>query len=178
MNEKLMACLTNPIKCKLFSDIEAGERTTAKKLAEANQNIPQATLYRYLKKMVEDGILEVVEERQVRNVREKVYGAAVDVEAQVQQVIANNSGEGYLSLFRQFCSGLQNEFQAYAVQDDIDILHDGSGFRLMPFYATAAEQKELSHKVWELIKSYQEQEPAPGRKLRHVAIVYTPPAKL
>jgi len=177
MHEKLMECLTNPIKCKLFTDIEAGQ-TTAKKLAETNKNIPQATLYRYLKKMVEDGILEVVEERQVRNVREKVYGVAIDVEAEIEEMIANNSGAGYLSLFQQFCSGLQTEFQAYAARKDIDILQDGSGFRLMPFYATVEEQKDLARKIWELIKPYQEQEPTPDRQMRNVAIVFTPPTEV
>jgi len=177
MHEKLMECLTNPIKCKLFTDIEAG-RTTAKKLAECNDHIPQATLYRYLKQMLVDGLLEVVEERQVRNVREKVYGVAVDVEAEVQKLIADNSGAGYLSLFQQFCSGLVQEFQAYAEQDDIDILQDGSGFRVMPFYATAAEQEELALKIWELLKPYHEQGAAPGRQMRNVAVVFTPPAEV
>jgi len=177
MHEKLMECLTSPVKCKLFLDIEAGQ-TTAKELAACNENIPQATLYRYLKKMVADGILEVLEERQVRNVREKVYGVAVDVEAEIQKMIADNSGEGYLSLFRQFCSGLTQEFQAYAARADIDILQDGSGFRMMPFYATATEQKELARKIWELILPYQEQEAASGRQMRHVAVVFTPPAEV
>jgi len=177
MHDKLMECLTNPIKCKLFSDIEAGQ-TTAKELAECNDHIPQATLYRYLKKMVADGILEVVEERQVRNVREKIYGTAVDVEAEVGKMIADNSGAGYLSLFQKFCSGLTQEFQTYAAREGIDIRGDGSGFRVMPFYATALEQKELAFKIWELIYPYHAQGAAPGRQMRNVAVVFTPPTEV
>jgi len=177
MHDKLMECLTNPIKCKLFTDIEAG-RTTAKELAERNDHIPQATLYRYLKRMVQDGILEVVEERQVRNVREKVYGLAVDVEAEVQKMVADNSGAGYLSLFRQFCSGLAQEFQAYAAREDIDIPNDGSGFRVLSFYATTEELRDLSRKMWELVRPYHEQGVAPGRQMRNVAVVFTPPTEV
>lgn len=173
-----MACLTNPIKCKLFFEIETQGRTTAKKLAECDENIPQATLYRYLKKMVEDGILEVVEERQVRNVREKVYGVAIDYKAEIEQMLAANSGEGYLSLFQQFCSGLINEFRTYAARDEIDILHDGSGFRIVPFYATTGELEDLSRSIQELIRPYHEQEPTPDRQMRNVAIVFTPPKKV
>ena len=176
MNDAWMASFTNPIKCKLLSDIDRGGKTTAKELAQSNQNIPQATLYRYLKKMVEEGILEVVEERPVRNVREKVYGVAIDFKAEIEQMLEANSGKGYLGLFQQFCNGLIGEFEAYAAKEDIDIQADGSGFRVVPFYATTSELGELSLKIQEVIRPYYEHEPAPGRQMRNVAIVFTPPA--
>ena len=176
LNDKWMACFTNPIKCKLFSDIEQQKHTTAKKLAQSNEGIPQATLYRYLKKMLEDGVIEVVEERQVRNVREKVYGVAIDLQAEIGRMIVDNSGAGYLSLFQQFCNGLLAEFQAYTAKDHINIQKDGSGFRIVPFYATTDELEDLSRKIQDLIKPYHENPPAPGRQMRNVAIVFTPPA--
>ena len=178
MNDKLMTCFTNPVKSKLFSDIETHGRTTAKDLAQRNVGIPQATLYRYLKKMVEDGILEVVEERQVRNVREKIYDIAVDFESEIGKMIDDNSGKGYLSLFQQFSNGLLSEFQAYAARESIDIKNDGSGFRIVPFYATIGELEELSLKIQELLRPYHENEPAPGRQMRNIAIVFTPPTTM
>ncbi|MCL2367944.1 MAG: hypothetical protein FWC72_03015 [Oscillospiraceae bacterium] len=178
MNDKWVACFTNPIKCKLLSDIQAQGQTTAKQLAERNPGIPQATLYRYLKRMVEDGVLAVLEERQVRNVREKVYGMAIDFEAEIENIVEGNSGVGYLGLFQQFSNGLLHEFQTYAAKDGIDIKHDGSGFRISPFYATFDELAELSRNIQALIKPYSEQEPTPERRMRNVAIVFTPPTEL
>ena len=175
MNDRLMECFANPIKCRLLTDVAAQGRATAGMLAEGNRGVPQATLYRYLRKMVDDGILEVVEERQVRNVREKVYGVAVDFEAEIGRITDGNSGEGYLGLFQQFCNGLADEFRAYAESYGIDIKNDGSGFRVSPFYATTDELEELSRSIQELIKPYAENGPAPGRRMRNVATIFTPP---
>ena len=147
MNDKLMNCFTSPIKFKLLLDVEASGQTTAKELAKKNNHIPQATLYRYLRKMVDDGILIVTEERRVRNVSEKIYAVGIDYKAEVDKVVENNSGEGYAALFQQFCNGLLGEFKAYAARENIDILNDGSGFRVAPFYATADELKELAKKI-------------------------------
>ena len=176
MNNSLMECFTNPVKNKLFSQIDAQGQTTAKALAQHIDGVPQATLYRYLRKMVEDGILEVVEERQVRNVREKVYRVAIDFDAEVKKMLDENSGKGYLGLFQRFCNGLIDEFRAYTAKENIDIVHDGSGFRITPFYATFSELEELAREINARIKPYRENESTPDRQLRNVAIVFTPPA--
>ena len=61
MDKKLMECLTNPVKCKLLLEIYSSGHSTAKQLADIYNDIPQATLYRYLKRMTDDGILKIVE---------------------------------------------------------------------------------------------------------------------
>jgi len=175
MDNKLIEYITNPAKSRLLTAIGAQGQTTAKELAKTVDGIPQATLYRYLKKMVEDGVLEIAEERQVRNVREKVYRVAIDLNAEIGKMVAENSGEWYLSVFRQFSNGLVDEFQKYAARDDINIAKDGSGFRIMPFYATYAELEELALQMWELTKPYYENASTPERQLRNVAIIFTPP---
>lgn len=65
MTDRLMECITNPVKCKLLLEIHSQGKATAKQLADIYTDIPQATLYRHLKKMLSDGILQVVEETQV-----------------------------------------------------------------------------------------------------------------
>ena len=175
LSKNLFKYLTNPVTCRIFAGIEALGQTTAKELITKYKNIPQATLYRYIKKMTEDGILLVVDEKQVRNVTEKTYTINLDYKREIDKILKENSGEGYLGLFHQFCNGLINEFQAYTNRDNIDIINDGSGFRLIPFFASTNELKELSEKIQEIIKPYYENEPSPDRKLRNAAIIFTPP---
>ena len=62
MTDRIMECITNPVKCKLLLEIYSQGQATARHLADAFGDIPQATLYRNLKKMLNDGILKVVEE--------------------------------------------------------------------------------------------------------------------
>ena len=53
MTDKLMDCITNPVKCKLLLEIHSQGKSTAKHLANIYNDIPQATLYRHLKKNAE-----------------------------------------------------------------------------------------------------------------------------
>ena len=175
MTEKLMEYLTNPTKNKLVIEVMSKGKVTAKELAAINKDLPQATLYRYLKKMVEDGILVVAEERKVRNVTEKTYAMGIDFEAYVQEMIAENSGEAYLGIFQQFSVGLLKEFSAYSKRDDIDIRNDGSGFRVASIYATVEELETLSKSIWELIAPYRDRKPTAQQKSRSVAVIFTPP---
>lgn len=175
MDQNLMEYFTNPTKVKLITEIEKQGKTTAKQLAKAVPGLPQATLYRYLKKMVSDGIITVVEENQVRNVKEKVYSLSFDLDAEVKKMVDDKTGNGYVTLFRQFCFGLIDEFQKYVDDGEIDIANDGSGFRITPFYATKAELEEMAKKINEVVLPYHELAPSPERKLRNFAVVYTPP---
>ncbi|MCL2403112.1 MAG: hypothetical protein FWC86_02605 [Coriobacteriia bacterium] len=173
--DKLLGYLTNPVTNILILEIHGQGQATAKSLAQKHPNIPQATLYRHLKKMVSDDVLKVVEERQIRNVVEKVYALAIDLEADIEDMIASNSGETYFKLFQQFSIGLLKEFKAYTDQEEINLRADGSGFRVTSFYASLDELKELSAKINEAIQPYKDAEPSPDRKARSVAVIFTPP---
>ena len=170
-----MECLTNPAKSKLVLQVLNEGQTTAKMLAEKNKNIPQATLYRYLNKMVSDGVLKIVAERPVRNVTEKVYAMAIDFNANIEKMLEENDGEAYLAMFQQFVIGLLNEYGAYCTRDGIDIRNDGSGFRVSPFYATYDELKELSASIQKMIEPYKKREATKDRKTRSIAVIFTPP---
>jgi DNA-binding PadR family transcriptional regulator len=172
-----MESLVNPLKSKIIFSIKENGESTAKKLMEENVDIPQATLYRYLKRLVSDGIIKVVEERKVRNVNEKVYAIAIDYNSEIEKMILDkdSAGENYLRLFQQFSFGLLNEFQVYSKKEEINILEDGSGFRITPFYATKEELDKMAAEVREVIKKHVGNKPKEGRELRNMAVIYTPP---
>ena len=49
MTDKIMECITNPVKCKLLLEFYSQSQATAKHLSDTLGDIPQATLYRNLK---------------------------------------------------------------------------------------------------------------------------------
>ena len=175
MNEKLIEYLVNPVKSRLIITVMTQGTATANTLAAANKHIPQATLYRYLTKMLDDGVLKVVEERKVRNVTQRVYALAIDFNAYTEEMLKDNSGDAYFGMFQQFTMGLLNEFNTYCAKDDIDLKNDGSGFRVMPICVTLDELKELSGKIWEIIAPYSQMEATADRKAHSVALIFTPP---
>ena len=176
MNVKLMECLTNPIKNKLLMAVKDNGRITAKELLRKIEDIPQATLYRYLRKLVEDGLLEVVDENQIRNVREKVYGMAIDYDAEIDKMNNDTTGRVYVAQFKRFINGLVDEFDKNTPKDNEEAVYDGSGFFITPFYATYDEVKELLHKINEVIKPYKSRT-SPDGELRSIATIFTPPSK-
>ena len=124
MTDKLMDCITNPVKCKLLLEIHSQGKSTAKHLANIYNDIPQATLYRHLKKMLSDGILQVVEETQVRGTVEKTYSLADSINSDMETMVEENSGKLYMQYFMQYFIGFAKQFQKYCQSPNIKIKKD------------------------------------------------------
>lgn len=170
-----MKQFTDPTKLRLIMDIQELGHATTKILLERNPHIPQATLYRYIKGMLNVGIIKVAEERKVRYVTEKIYEMAIDLDNLAGEMIENNDGKMYFLLFQQFAAGLSKEFQEYSEREEIDLINDVSGFRVSPFYATAEETNEMMKRIGEVVAEYANNEPTPERRLRSFARIITPP---
>ena len=174
---KLVEHLTNPVKCKLLLDIQSNKQATAKQLAETNPDVPQATMYRYLKKMTKDGVLNVVAEKRVRNTIERVYAVADDLGGDTQKLLEENNGPAYMQIIAQGVMGILREFREYTSQDDIDILHDGSGLTVVPVNVTPEELREVMQKIGEIVTPLTQNAPAAGRSLHNLCFVITPPKR-
>ena len=177
MNEKLMECLTNPVKYKLLAALNSQKRATTKELAEIISPLPQTTLYRYLKKMVDDGLIKVVEENRIRNVNEKVYGMAVDFDAEIEMIAKDPSSDAAAVQIRKFVNGLVDEFERNLPEGAINPLLDGYGFFIAPIHVSRDEAVEMINKIIEIIKPYEDNELTPDRHLQSWAMVLTPPTK-
>lgn len=175
MTDKIMECITNPVKCKLLLEIYSQERATAKHLSDTLGDIPQATLYRNLKKMLSDGILKVVEETQVRGTVEKTYALAFNLNSDFETILAENSGTLYMQVFMQYLIGFAKQFREYCKSPDINIKEDMSGFSLSHLYLSNEELTELMKGISIIIKAAEKNEPKAGRKLRTIGIIVSPP---
>lgn len=63
--------------------------------------------------MLSDGILQVVEETQVRGTVEKTYALAFNISDNMDAMVENNSGEFYMQYFMQYIFGFVKQFQEY-----------------------------------------------------------------
>lgn len=174
MIEKLMECFTSPVKSRLLLEIHAQGQTTAKYLAETFGDIPQATLYRYLKKMTSDGILKIVSEKPVRGTIERTYALASDFNQDARKLMEVNPGAVYMQMFTQYMMGFAKQFQQYCRSTEIDMQHERSGFSIAPLYLTDQELEELLKNISQAFSSALSNKPAPGRKLRNIGIIISP----
>jgi len=175
MNDKIFSYLSDPIKAKLILEVYRMEQATTTQLAEKFSEIPQATLYRHIKKMLTDGILVVADETPVRGTVEKVYALGFDFEENNGVLMEENDGQVYLQMATLYMLGILDEFKEYAEKKDIDIAGDGSGLSLAPIYATADELAELLKKIGEALLPLMNNTPGDDRKLRNLCIIVTPP---
>lgn len=177
MTDRIMECITNPVKCKLLLEIYSQGQATARHLADAFGDIPQATLYRNLKKMLNDGILKVVEETQIRGTVEKTYGLAFPLMEDFETILTENSGTLYMQVFTQYFLGFAKQFREYCQSPDIDIKKDMSGFSLSHIYLSDEELTGLMKSISAAIQAVEKNEPKPGRKLRTLGVIVSPPEK-
>lgn len=175
MEKIIMGILTNPVKCKLFLEIQKCGETTAKHLSETFSDIPPATLYRYLKRMTNDKVIKVVNQIQVRGALEKTYAVAIDLSGKFNDLLEKNSGEAYMQSFLQFILGFAELFQNYCKQDNINIAEDKSGFSLAPLYLTDDELETLVKKIREAIRPYDNNPSTKERKLHSIGVIISPP---
>lgn len=174
MIEKAMECFTNPVKSRLLLEIHTQGQTTAKRLTEIYSDIPQATLYRHLKKMTNDGILEVVKETQVRGTVERTYALSTSLNKNIQNLLTDNPGTVYMQMFLQYMMGFAKQFYRRCQSADLDIQSETSGFSVAPLYLTDQELLDLTAKISEVVSNAQNNKPSPTRKLRNIGIIISP----
>lgn len=167
--------MLHPVRGRLLIALLTHKEATAGELAKALPDIPQATLYRHLGAMVEEGTLKVVQERKKRAMYERVYAAALDFTADIEAMIQQNRGDVYAALFFQYMTVFLQEFQAYALRPGIDIARDGSGFSMSPVYATDEELQSVLMQVSQLLETLRCNTPGEGRKTHTIGLIITPP---
>lgn len=173
---KLLECMKNPVKSQIVLSLHKNPVLTAKEILEINESISQATLYRALKKLEEENILEVASQTQKRGTIEKSYKLSDSMLNFGNSLLSSNDGVAYANMFSNFITELLVEFNNYAKQSEIDIAQDGSGFSGVPIYATIEELKVYGEQIKKIL------EPAFKRTsdkqdLHTFVTIITPPRK-
>ena len=175
MSKTAIANLANPTRSRIFFEIYTQGTLTTKDLLAKFPDISQPTMYRHIKSLLEDGVIKVVGQKQMRGAIEKTYSVNVDFGADIERIVAENDGEGYLALFTQYVMGVMSEFAAYSQGTNIDIVGDVSAFTTAPFYATGEEVYDALAKIGAVIEGLMQNEDTPDRKLRSLCLIVTPP---
>lgn len=172
------AYLAEPLSAKLIIEIMERGEITASQLLETFNEIPQATLYRRLRKMLKDGVLKVAAENQIRGTLEKVYALGFDMEESKRKLSESNNGEAYMQIITYHILGILQEFSEYTSKENINLVGDGSGCSVAPVYATYEELTAALTKIGGIITELQSHKPDGKRKLHNLCVITTPPQNL
>lgn len=174
MDYKIFESMNHPVRMKIIQEIIKKEQATTKDIAKVCSDVPQATLYRHINKLVKDNILVIESENKIRGVLEKVYKININPHTEVENVVNENNTEGILNLFYQFNLSLMTDFQKYMENEEKDIHKDVIGFRSYFAYMTDEEARELMEEIKESILKRANNEKIPTRRPRKLSTVFLP----
>lgn len=166
--------IIHPIRMRIVAEL--GHRSlTTKQLIEFLSDIPQATLYRHIKTLLEGGILKIVKEQEVNGSIERTYSLQSDQNRLTAEEMAALSPEEHIRFFSIFATGLIETFSRYVAQAaPADYADDGMSYNEAIIYLSDEERALFQSKLLDVVGQVISQPPAPNRKKYTLASVVVP----
>lgn len=166
--------LLHPIRMGIVQNLIGDRRMNAQQIGELMPGVPQATLYRHLNKLLEVGIISVVEENPVRGTVEKVYSMVSKAMEAVNEEAMKLTADDHKRYFFTFMTGLMEELEKYFDNKNTDVLKDGLSYRRGRYYMNEEEYAAFIDDLKNAFGKVIGNTPAPGRKARTIALVMIP----
>ncbi len=131
-------------------------------------------MYRQLKRLTDDGLIEVVDEVKKRGTVERTYAPVKSVFEDMESILRSNPSEMFFSMFMQYVLSFVQQFREFCDNPDADLTHD-AGFSMSPVLATNEEINGAMREIADIIRRLRENEPAEGRKFHTIGLILSPP---
>jgi Helix-turn-helix domain len=166
--------LLHPVRLRIVEAFLGDRALTTSALAAELADVPAASLYRHVARLVDAGVLAVVAERRVRGALERTYVLRLTAAAIGLDEVAAMSADDHRQAFMAFVAGLLGDFDRYLARGDIDLLRDGVSYRLAGLWLDDAEYAELLRELTQVLQPRLTNPPRPGRKRRILGSVLLP----
>ena len=174
MKQSTVNLVLHPIRMRVLIAL-AGHEMTARQLGQVLSDVPQATLYRHIKRLVDNGVLIVVSENPVRGTVEKVYTLDANHTNLSPNELAQLDEDDHMRLFVGFIASLLDDYARYLEgSPQIDLVADGVGYRKVILHLSQEELIEMSRDLNQALKPYLEKAPSPERQSRLFSTVLMP----
>jgi DNA-binding HxlR family transcriptional regulator len=173
MKESKVDVILHPVRMRIIQHL-IHQELTAQQLKEILPDIPQASLYRNIKKLADSEVIHVVNEIPVRGTVEKVYSIhKLGLEISPEEM-NKLSKEEHMGLFIQFLANLMGEYERYLNKGNIDLAADGVGYRQNSLYLSDEEFREFVYDLRSIFQKAAAKKPKKGRKRRTFATIFIP----
>ena len=163
----------HPARLRIIQAL-VGRDLTPQQMGEALPDIPPASLYRHVNKLLQAGVLAVVQERQVRGTVERVYSLREEAASLTAADLADASREEQVRYFSVFLATLLGDFKRYLRREKIDLEADGVGYRSVALWLSDEEFKRVTADLNAVITSVSGNQARPGRVRRLLARIIMP----
>jgi DNA-binding transcriptional ArsR family regulator len=173
MKETKADIVLHPVRMRIVQTLINGKKLSSQQIGSKLPDIPQATLYRHLNKLLDANILKVVAENPVRGTVEKIYALSSDSASISAEDISNWSPEEHKNYFMKFITTVIADFENYVSQKEFDMEKDGAGYRQVSFYASDEEYIEFIQHLQQEVMKLVENEDSPTRRKRTLSTIIT-----
>lgn len=177
LSESKADLILHPIRMRIIQSLIGGARRSTLQILEIMPDIPQATMYRHLNKLLNAKLIEVVEEKKVRGTMMKVYilnehGGDIPI-----QDLKTMTSEEHMELFMKFIASLIGDYGRYLEQENYDLLQDGVSFRQLELHLSDEEYMDLLQGMRAQMMKHIDNEPGGERKRRNIVTIVIPEVK-
>jgi hypothetical protein len=166
--------LLHPVRLRILQAFLGDRALTTSQLSAELSDVPPASLYRHVARLVSAGVLQVVAERRVRGALERTYVLRLAAARVGLDEISAMSPEDHRQMFRAFTAGLLADFDRYLQRDRVDLVRDGVSFGIEGFWLDDTEFRELMLDLYKVLQPRRVNLPKPGRRRRLLASVLLP----
>lgn len=171
MSDSQADILLHPVRLRIVQALDAGGQLTVQEIGRMLKDVPQASLYRHLNRLVDGGFVQMVDERPVGGAMERIYAVADGAGVLTEDDLKHASKTDHMRYFTAFCAMLMSKFDQYLNREPVNLPKDGVGYRTRSLHLTDEEFHRLMKAIDELLEEAAHNEPAPDRRSRLIATV-------
>lgn len=165
--------LLHPVRLRIVQAFSGDRALTTSRLRSELPEIPTASLYRHVARLVDGGVLMVVAERRVRGARERTYALRAQP-AKTTGGRAKMTPDEHRQAFLAFLAGLVGDFDRYVARGGVDLWRDGVTYNVTAIWLDETELGELIGDFVTVVQPRLANKPGRGRKCHLLGTVMFP----
>jgi DNA-binding transcriptional ArsR family regulator len=123
-----METVLHPVRLHIL-EVVYGRQLTAKQIAQVVTDVPQTTLYRHLKLLVDSGHLTIAAERPIRGTVERVYAVGDSPRIVGPDEAGVLTTEDWMMACKAYIGSILGDFARYLHREGVDPVEDLVGMR-------------------------------------------------
>ncbi len=166
--KELSKAVMNPVRQRIIQYLISNGKGTSNEILQVLADVPPASLYRHIKKLLDTGLIQIIEERKVRGTIEKTYAL---VQNPFDHVPTNQE---IGAVFYQTLLSMQSTFLRYFENEEADPQKDMLLLQTSTLMLTDEEFGKLLTDIGALISACSTKKGGGDRKVRRLSFVSSP----